>query len=76
MILMSVSIYPNPALDMIHLEGAFMKSLEIIDNGGRVVMSSRVDNDSFDLDIRHLVPGIYYIRVLLEKWKGSDLISC
>ena len=38
---MSVSMYPNPALDIIHLEGAFMKSLEIIDNSGRVVMSSK-----------------------------------
>ena len=42
-VLMSVSMYPNPALDVLHLDGAFMKSLEIIDNSGRVVMNSRID---------------------------------
>ena len=63
-ILMSINIYPNPALNMIHLEGAFMTSLEIIDNGGRIVMSSRIDNDSFDVDIESLVSGIYHLRIV------------
>ena len=67
--LIFLNIYPNPALNMLYLDGTFMKSLEIIDNSGRVVMSSTIDNDSFDVDIKHLVPGIYYVRVLLENRK-------
>ena len=68
--LMSVNIYPNPVLNVLHLNGVFMESMEIIDNNGRVSMSSRIDNDSFELDIRHLVPGIYYVRALLENEKA------
>ena len=74
-ILMSVSIYPNPALDIIHLEGSFMTRLEIIGNSGRIVMSSTIGNDSFDMDIKHLVPGIYHVRIVLGEWKGSDSIN-
>jgi len=62
-----LSIYPNPAVSQVSVKmsdgGCLGSVLEVYDQTGQRVMSSRVTDLSFGLDVSHLSSGIYFIRV-------------
>ena len=58
----SLSIYPNPAADILHLElSVSPKSIEIIDIHGRTILTP--DNMSSKINISSLQTGSYYLKI-------------
>lgn len=63
-----VELYPNPVTDILHIatDGNY-NSLTIYNMMGQVVASKAVDKGAVNIDVRSLVPGIYYTTL-----KGAD----
>ncbi len=54
-------VYPNPAKDMLHVEGAGLTQVEVFNIMGQSVMNI---NENFEaIGISHLQNGIYFIRI-------------
>ena len=66
---MKVGIYPNPATDVMNISGLdnMNSSIDIIDNKGRVVKSIP-DFTKGRIDISNLEPGIYFVRIVNDKF--------
>jgi hypothetical protein len=63
-----VSIYPVPAADVLHIRsGVFMSSVQIMDVSGRLQYSANPESFDYDLNIRALQEGIYFIRLITEN---------
>ncbi|QRR00819.1 T9SS type A sorting domain-containing protein [Dyadobacter sandarakinus] len=64
----SVSVYPNPVTETIHLQAADwskVKGLQILNNQGKALYSSG-NKPSQDINARSLEPGLYFIKVTLS----------
>ncbi len=66
---MKVGIYPNPATEVLNISGLdnMNSSIDIIDNKGRVVKSIP-DFTKGRIDISNLEPGIYFVRIVNDKF--------
>jgi len=71
-----VSLWPNPAKDILHLNvSASIESVAIFDATGKA--ASRFTQTSLDgqmtVDIQHLPPGLYYLSLRIEGkvWGGK-----
>lgn len=54
-------VYPNPARNMLHIEGAGLTEVEVFNIMGQSVLNI---NENFEtVDISHLQNGIYFIRI-------------
>ena len=59
-----ISIYPNPADDIVFINNTSDSSfLELINSDGKVLFSRKLEKDSSKLDVSDLIPGLYYIRI-------------
>jgi PKD repeat protein len=63
------SIYPNPAQDVLYINGVFdnsnfdNKNITVIDVLGKTVISTVINKVNFSLDIAHLNKGVYFIQL-------------
>ncbi len=70
--LFSVTVYPNPAKNGFHLVSDItMKYVEMIDISGRVIFSSKINNNFFSVHKAGIKPGLYFLRITTD----SGLIS-
>lgn len=59
-----IKAYPNPATDVLHINGAATGSkYKIIDLAGRNVLNGSIDNTITDMSIKDLQPGMYLIEL-------------
>ena len=60
-----VHVYPNPTVNVVHVEAEGMTHVEVYDNEGRVLQNRDVENGAVTttLDLSYYASGIYYIRV-------------
>ena len=59
----SITLYPNPAFDLLYLEGAKMNDkVEIYDINGRLLLSTYFQANQ--IDISNLDAGAYFIKVI------------
>lgn len=72
----NVSIYPNPATNVINLKSdEMMSTIQIIDLSGKLVENVVINAETFTVNTQNLVDGIYFIsiynteNVLLSKQK-------
>lgn len=72
----NVSIYPNPATNVINLKSdEMMSTLQIFDLSGQLVENVTINAETFTVNTQNLVDGIYFIsiynsqNVLLSKQK-------
>ncbi|MDO8998462.1 MAG: DUF2341 domain-containing protein [Bacteroidota bacterium] len=58
-------IYPNPntGLFTIDLNNNFIKTIEIMDVTGRILLTKTSSNEKIDFNINALVNGIYYVKI-------------
>ena len=67
----AISIYPNPANDVIHVNIANITSensvIELYDGVGKLIMSKKVTDSLSSLSIAHLANGIYSVRILVDS---------
>lgn len=64
-----ITMYPNPALDVLYLEGprtSGMIYVEVLHPTGYTLLQHKGDILPQQLNISHLVPGMYYVRVKLS----------
>jgi PKD repeat protein len=63
-----IEIWPNPAKDILHIASSVpISSTEICNSLGQVVYSSTYDKAYSDININHLLPGIYFIRISTDQ---------
>lgn len=62
----SLTIYPNPASNVLFINGSGNESAKvlIVDLPGRVVLQSDLTNDETRLEISGLKPGIYMVKIM------------
>ena len=58
-----VKIYPNPANDVLIINNAEGKSVEIINILGQTIKSISPNNNQFSITINELKSGIYFIKI-------------
>jgi hypothetical protein len=64
-----LSVYPNPntGLFTIELNNGSVKTIEVMDVTGRIVLANTTSNDKVDVNINTLANGIYYVRIQLNN---------
>ena len=62
----NVALYPNPAKDVIYLQGEDIQYVAIYNAIGMQVMSQKV-SDSESINIADLANGMYFVRIIDEK---------
>ena len=55
----SLSVWPNPTVDMLHLNVADGSTISVFDMTGRMVMQQRYEGQ---LDVSRLAPGLYAVK--------------
>lgn len=66
----SIGIHPNPAKDIVYIQGKYnLKEITVFDVNGRVLNSISVVGTQLEkeLDVTKLTQGIYFVRVLSSK---------
>jgi hypothetical protein len=58
----SVSVYPNPALDLITLKGFLFQEISLYSLEGLMIGSYVIDSELVSIDILTLNPGMYLIK--------------
>lgn len=61
-----LTVYPNPASDFLNIEnnGADLHgNYTITDNSGRVICTGKLSGIKQSVDISHLLPGFYFVRL-------------
>jgi|GEM_PF-1910641 len=66
-----INIYPNPAFDLLNIDGSGLKKLVLMNYSGQVVYESNKLQNSNSINIGHLSSGIYMIRI--ETVEGSTV---
>ena len=61
----SISIYPNPVKDMLHIEGGRFEQLSLYDMQGREMLNLVLSQGerNWSMDVSHLPQGIYLLQV-------------
>jgi hypothetical protein len=58
-----VSIYPNPAKDVLYVSAAAGAEVSLLDMSGKLIASQIVEGAEVDFDISHMAQGVYMVRV-------------
>lgn len=71
----SLSIYPNPAADVIYIDALTeIKSMELFDAQGRLLLVKANLDAKTGIDVSKYNSGIYYIRVATDKGIKTEKI--
>jgi hypothetical protein len=62
-----VSIYPNPAKDILNVNCVGMKELNIINSLGQKVIHQTINNNMYQLNIQLLSKGLYLLNIITTK---------
>ena len=66
-----VSIFPNPAHDLVTVQGVGMKEIQLIDISGRILQEwHNIDSFSKEIDLSYPA-GIYFIQVTGDNWQET-----
>lgn len=61
----TISIYPNPATDMIYVETEHpVNAFVIYDHAGKEIIKSDAQNSELNISISHIESGVYFIHLL------------
>lgn len=60
-------IYPNPTQNELHVECEGMKMLTLMTLSGQIIDEISVDDDSFTIDMKEYVSGVYFLRITTEE---------
>ncbi len=68
----TIQLYPNPTQNKININAStVIKSVQIFDVQGRIIMTKIADNSAVSLDLSQYANGVYLIKINREK--GSVL---
>ena len=67
-----VSLYPNPAGDLVYLRGFSGSGVyQLTDLQGRHIAQGRVNADQASLDLSQVIPGMYLVHWKTETASGT-----
>jgi len=66
-----ISIYPNPANDMIHITCTNQGSIRIINLAGQVILQASTEKGINRLNVEELNPGLYMVQYVNESGNTS-----
>jgi len=63
--LSGIKVYPNPTSGVftVELKNASVKTIQVTDLTGRVIMTNASSNEKIDVNINTLANGIYYVKI-------------
>jgi hypothetical protein len=70
----NLSIYPNPADNTIKVKVNIDDMINIYDIGGKLIQSIKSTQEINDIDISHLLPGIYILKLIDDKYIVTEKI--
>ena len=59
----SIHIAPNPGTGVFSISGAMADRYEVVDTRGRMIAKGRSSGDVTRIDLSHVSPGLYYVRI-------------
>lgn len=68
---LGVSIYPNPASNMLRVEGNDVRMVEMLDVNGRMVLTATESNT---IDLSGLAAGVYMVRVTTLQGVATEKV--
>ena len=72
----SYNVYPNPAYDYITVKCTHnISDYSIVNYIGQVVLQGKTNSDEFNVDVRSLSSGMYFIQLNTEKGIVTEKIS-
>ncbi len=63
----NVSIYPNPANNVLNVTANGYNKMEIINFLGQVVINENISNTNFEVNVSNLNSGVYFVRLQGEN---------
>jgi PKD repeat protein len=67
----SIEIWPNPAKDLLHIASAVpISNIEISNSLGQLAYSGIINAANSEVNISHLLPGIYFIRITTAEGRS------
>ncbi len=63
----NVSVYPNPANDVINIELDKDANIEVLDILGQIIKTINNNNKETTIDIKNLPSGVYFVRITTDK---------
>lgn len=68
-------VYPNPNTGsfVIETNNSIVKTIEIVDLTGRIIISEKTDSDMIKMNITDLANGVYHVRIKSDN--GTDVIK-
>jgi len=61
-----ISFYPNPTMDVLNITANNIRTIEVINMMGTVVISTSGSGNTHTLDVSTLAPGLHFIRVTTD----------
>lgn len=69
-----LSIYPNPAKDVVTVETKGAKALQIVDGLGRIIIEKKIiNNQSTTINVQEFLKGIYVVKMVMNN--NTTLLS-
>ena len=63
-----MNVYPNPTINVLHVEAEKMSHVEVYDNEGRRLQDYDADGKNLlTIDMTPYVSGVYFVRVHTPK---------
>ncbi|RYZ79947.1 MAG: T9SS type A sorting domain-containing protein, partial [Proteobacteria bacterium] len=70
----SISFYPNPVTDVLHIKGTtILKSFEVFDMNLRRMQSGQANATEISIDLSGHSAGVYMIRLIDEEGRASNI---
>jgi plastocyanin/DNA/RNA endonuclease YhcR with UshA esterase domain len=70
-----IQLYPNPVIDRLNVNSDLtIQSLEILDITGKVINKFAPDTLNYNIDMAHLLSGLYHIRLTINDKVYSEQI--
>lgn len=67
----AIAVYPNPAVDVVTVETAQLKSVQLMDMTGRVVKEQSAKNDKVEIPVSSLAKGLYFLNIEALSGKSN-----
>jgi Secretion system C-terminal sorting domain len=73
-----ISIYPNPANDIVHINTSTSlvnESYAIINTLGQTVLNGKLENDNTNINVQTLQSGIYFLQIGSKQTQSYKIIK-
>ena len=65
--LMDVTLFPNPAKDMVTVQAEGLREIKVFSLTGQQVLSRKVEGQEHRMDLKGLDSGVYYFMIRTEQ---------